>query len=57
MFKIYFTNEHGEARSYDEVLVRLDGSIYPTDNINEHDDYNDGGSPGEVFILANAEWE
>lgn len=33
------------------VLVRLDGSIFGTDNIDEHNDYNDG-SEDEFFVLA-----
>jgi hypothetical protein len=34
-----------------EVLVRYDGSIFSTDNIDEHADYNDGAE-NEYFILA-----
>ena len=34
-----------------DILVRIDGSIYPTDNLNEHMDYNDGAEK-EVFVLA-----
>ena len=38
------------------VLIRDNGSILPTDNFDEHDDYNHG-SEGEFFILASEEWE
>jgi hypothetical protein len=33
-----------------EVLIRMDGSIFPTDNIFEHRDYNDFEE--DVYILA-----
>jgi hypothetical protein len=34
-----------------KVLVRMDGSIFGTDNVDEHSDYNDG-SEDEFFVLA-----
>lgn len=34
------------------VLVRLDGSIFATDNVDEHEDYNDGQEPAEFYVLA-----
>jgi hypothetical protein len=34
-----------------KILVRMDGSIFGTDNTDEHNDYNDG-SEDEFFILA-----
>ena len=40
------------------VLIRDNGSILPTDNFDEHDDYNsDRGEEKEFFILATEEWE
>lgn len=33
-----------------KVLVRIDGSIFPTDTKEEHSDYND--STEEFFVLA-----
>ena len=38
------------------VLIRDNGSILPTDNFDEHDDYNHE-SEGEFYILASEEWE
>jgi len=38
------------------VLIRDNGSILPTDNFDEHSDYN-SGSELEFFILATEEWE
>ena len=35
----------------DKVMVRLDGSIFGTDNLDEHFDYNHE-SGNEFFILA-----
>jgi len=37
------------------VLVRLDGSIFATDNVDEHQDYN-AGSENEFFVLAVEDW-
>lgn len=37
-----------------KVLVRVDGSIYGTDNVEEHIDYN--GKDDEFFILATDEF-
>jgi nitrite reductase/ring-hydroxylating ferredoxin subunit len=34
-----------------QVLVRVDGSIYATDNVDEHKDYNQCSNV-EYFILA-----
>jgi len=34
-----------------KVLVRMDGSIFGTGNVDEHTDYNDG-SEDEFFVLA-----
>jgi hypothetical protein len=39
-----------------KILVRLDGSIFPTDNLDEHNDYN-CDSPDEYYILALEDWE
>lgn len=39
------------------VLICDDGSILPTDNLNEHQDYNFGNDGPEFFILASQEWE
>jgi hypothetical protein len=38
------------------VLIRDNGSILPTDNVDEHADYNHE-SEGEFYILASEEWE
>ena len=38
------------------VLIRDNGSILPTDNFNEHSDYNHE-SENEFYILASEEWE
>ena len=35
-----------------EVIVRVDGSYYPTDNKDEHGDFNDGQEPHEFVILT-----
>ena len=40
-----------------KVLVRLDGSIFPTDNLDEHLDYNNDDSSGEYYILAVEEFD
>lgn len=40
-----------------DVLVRIDGSILPTDNAEEHEDYNADTGVREVFILARENWE
>jgi hypothetical protein len=42
-----------------KILVRLDGSIFPTDNLDEHLDYNHDitDSNGEYYILALEEFE
>ena len=42
-----------------KVLVRFDGSIFPTDNLDEHLDYNydTTNSPGEYYILAMEEFD
>lgn len=40
-----------EADPESDLLIRIDGSIYPTDNLEEHEDYNHG-SEKEIFILA-----
>lgn len=40
-----------------KVLVRLDGSIFPTDNLDEHLDYNNDNSSGEYYILAVEEFD
>lgn len=43
-----------------KVRVSLDGSIFPTDNIDENRDYNrevDSNTPGEFFIVALTEFE
>ena len=34
-----------------EVCVVIDGSVYPTDNLDEHQDYNDGAEQ-EFFIIT-----
>jgi hypothetical protein len=39
----------------DTVLVRIDGSIVPTEGFDEHEDYNDPPMPGEFFILTDNE--
>ena len=40
------------------VLVRDDGSILPTDNFDEHSDYNENqDDAGEFFILVSPNWE
>lgn len=41
-----------------EVLIRLSGSIYPTDTAQETADYNHDPDPGqpEFFIVANEEF-
>ena len=40
------------------VLVRENGVISPTDNFDEHDDYNcDRDRESEFFILVSEEWE
>ena len=40
----------------DIVRVRLDGSIFPTDNVTEHLDYNYFDS-GEFYVLALEKFE
>jgi hypothetical protein len=42
-----------------KILVRLDGSIFPTDNLDEHLDYNHDitDSNGGYYILALEEFE
>ena len=37
-----------------DVLVRLDGRILPTDNADEHSDYNDLAEK-DFYVLAKAE--
>ena len=40
------------------VFIRDNGSILPTDNFNEHSDYNrESDSEHEFYILASEEWE
>ena len=34
------------------VLVRVDGSIYPTDNVDEHQDYNHDNDQPTYYILT-----
>ena len=38
------------------VMIRDNGSILPTDNFDEHIEYNQE-SGNEFFILASEEWE
>lgn len=38
------------------VLIRDNGSILPTDNFNEHSDYNHE-SENEFYILVSEEWD
>ena len=42
-----------------KVLVSLDGSIFPTGNLNEHFDYNVDSvdTNGEYYILAMGEFD
>lgn len=40
-----------------KVLVRLDGSIFPTDVLDEHLNYNNDDSSGEYYILAVEEFD
>ncbi len=38
------------------VIVMVDGSAYATDSKEENEDYNDGASPDEFFIVT-TDWE
>ena len=41
-----------------KIVVRLDGSIYPTDNVDEFRDYNEYcDEDGEFCILALENWK